>query len=137
MKKISLNVDRVSIALNNLYDRFIRKCQIKNLTEKSIESYRKRLIHFIEYYGGDKPIDRISSDTIDGFILWLKDTHTAGDITINSYLRDARALLRYGMECGYIKPFTAISMNLGVPRKLFNSSVKNRIVLSVSSRNLM
>ena len=106
MRKIILNGAKDSIGLNELYQRFIRKCKIKNLTEKSIESYEKRLSHFIEYYGGDTPIDRMSGDTIDEFVLWLKNTHTASDITINGYLRDVRALLRYGMECGYIKPFT-------------------------------
>lgn len=84
---------------------FLRKCRVKNLAEHSINSYEKKLIHFREFFNEKALLSSITADTIDDYILWLKDNTEANDITVNSYLRSLRAFLYYCMECGYVSNF--------------------------------
>lgn len=92
MQKISMT-KKNHLTASEAFELFIRKCKIKNLTDLSIESYQKKMVHFWEFYGKDTLVELISSDTIDEYILWLREHTKGNDITINSYLRTIRAFL--------------------------------------------
>lgn len=96
---------RTTLTIQEAFELFIRKCKIKNLTELSISSYEKKMVHFYEFIDKEEPITTITSDTVDDYILWLRENTEANDITINSYLRSVRAFLYYCMECNYIPTF--------------------------------
>lgn len=91
--------------INQAFDLFIRKCKVKNLTDLSISSYQKKMTHFYEFMDGNEPITNITRDTVDDYILWLRENTEANDITINSYLRSVRAFLYFCMESNYIPSF--------------------------------
>lgn len=63
------------------------------------------MVHFNEFLNGETNLSIITSDTIDDYILWLRENTEANDITINSYLRSVRAFLYYCMDCNYIPTF--------------------------------
>ena len=96
---------RSTLSIQEAFEMFIRKCKIKNLTDLSISSYQKKMVHFYEFTDKNQPITTITSDTVDDYILWLRENTKANDITINSYLRSVRAFLYYCMECNYIPSF--------------------------------
>lgn len=104
MKKIEMS-KKSNITINEAFELFIRKCKVKNLTDLSISSYEKKIIHFYEFLDKNLPITVVNSDTVDNYILWLRENTEANDITINSYLRTVRAFLYYCMECNYIPSF--------------------------------
>lgn len=104
MNKISMTKKK-DLTVEEGFELFIRKCKVKNLTELSITSYQKKMVHFFEFAGHEMKLQDITSDTISEYILWLRDNTEANDITINSYLRCIRALLYYCMDCGYLKSF--------------------------------
>ena len=93
------------LTLENAFEYFIRKCKVKNLTDSSIHSYYERIKYFYDFYGAKNRIEKISSDTVDNYILWLRQEHSANEISISSYIRSIRAFLYYCMNCGYIKQF--------------------------------
>ena len=84
-------------------DLFIRKCRVKNLAEPSIVSYQDKVQPFIDFYNGN--VSEITSDTVDNFILYLKEEHNVNDVSVVSYLRSVRAYLYYCMECKYMESF--------------------------------
>jgi integrase/recombinase XerD len=47
----------------------------------------------------------ITADTIDDYIMWMRENLNANDISINSYLRTVRAYLYFCMENGMIDNF--------------------------------
>ena len=94
-----------TLTIHEAFELFIRKCKIKNLTDLSISSYEKKMVHFYEFIDKSEPITNVTSDTVDDYILWLRENTEANDITINSYLRSVRAFLYYCMECNYIPSF--------------------------------
>ena len=104
MEKITMS-KRSTLSIQEAFEMFIRKCKIKNLTDLSISSYEKKMVHFYEFIDKNEPITTITSDTVDDYILWLRENTQANDITINSYLRSVRAFLYYCMECNYIPSF--------------------------------
>ena len=104
MKKITMS-KKSTPTIQEAFELFIRKCKIKNLTELSISSYEKKMVHFYEFIDKNEPITAITKDTIDDYMLFLRENTEANDITINSYLRSVRAFLYYCMECNYIPTF--------------------------------
>lgn len=94
-----------NLSIDEAFQLFIRKCKIKNLTELSIKSYQQKIVPFYEFMDKTQPITVISSDTVDNYILYLRENTQANDVTINSYLRSLRAFLYYCMECNYIPSF--------------------------------
>lgn len=94
-----------NLSIQEAFDLFIRKCKIKNLTDLSISSYEKKMVHFYEFIDKSDPITAVTKDTVDDYILWLRENTDANDITINSYLRSVRAFLYFCMEDRYIPTF--------------------------------
>jgi integrase/recombinase XerD len=105
MEKITMVKKTKNLTVEQAFALFIRKCRVKNLTDLSISSYEKKIIHFYEYVDKESSVAEIKSDTIDDYILWLRDNTQANDITINSYLRAVRAFIYYCQECGYVEHF--------------------------------
>lgn len=97
-KKSNLNIVE-------LMESFNKKCRVKNLSEKTISTYNTVCGFFIRFVGEDYPVDEITEETIDDYILHLQDMDSINDVTINSYLRNLRALLYYAMDCDYMPSF--------------------------------
>lgn len=104
MEKITMS-KKSNLSIQEVFDLFIRKCKIKNLTDLSISSYEKKMVHFYEFIDKSDPITAVTKDTVDDYILWLRENTDANDITINSYLRSVRAFLYFCMEDRYIPTF--------------------------------
>ena len=60
MQKISMS-RKIVPSIQEAFDLFIRKCKVKNLTELSIESYKRKIIHFYEFIGSDTSLTIIQS----------------------------------------------------------------------------
>ena len=104
MNKITM-VRKNNLTIEDAFTLFIRKCKVKNLTELSISSYEKKIVHFYAFMDKSNQVNEITSDVVDNYILWLRENSEANDITINSYLRAVRAFVYYCQECGYVAPF--------------------------------
>lgn len=104
MEKITMS-KKSNLSIQEAFDLFIRKCKIKNLTDLSISSYEKKMVHFYEFIDKNEPITAVTKDIVDDYILWLRENTEANDITINSYLRSVRAFLYFCMEDRYIPTF--------------------------------
>ena len=98
-------VRKNNLTIEDAFTLFIRKCKVKNLTELSISSYEKKIVHFYAFMDKSNQVNEITSDVVDNYILWLRENSEANDITINSYLRAVRAFVYYCQECGYVAPF--------------------------------
>ena len=104
MEKITMSKNS-DLTIEEAFEMFIRKCKVKNLSDLSVESYRKKIKFFFMFIDAKSYITDIKRETIDDYVLWLRENTDANDITINSYLRSARAFLYYCMDCDYIPHF--------------------------------
>ena len=105
MQKFSKS-KQAEITLDELFKTYIKKCIIRNLSPKTIKRYEEDYHIFERFIDGSTLTSQITSDTIDDFIIHLRNNTNAKGITINSYLRSIRAFLYFGMNGGYIQRFT-------------------------------
>ena len=103
--KISMSKKTNQPTIREAFDLFVKKCRVKNLTDESIASYNRKISRFYDFIDKESPIASVGKETVDNYILWLRENSKANDITINSYLRAVRAFLYYCMECNYIPRF--------------------------------
>lgn len=80
-----------NLTVDELFEVYIKKCIIKNLSEQTIKGYKVNYNVFEKFIKGITPINEITSNTIDNYILYLRENNTCNDVTINSYLRSIRA----------------------------------------------
>lgn len=97
-------VSKEELRLGAAIEQFLRKCRVKNLAEQTIISYQEKLKKFVKFLGADYPVGEITEETIDEFILHLRQ-ESLKDTSINTYLRAARSLLYFLMEGGKMKRF--------------------------------
>lgn len=105
MKQAITMSKTASMTVDGAFELFIRKCKVKNLSENSINSYWQKTIIFKDFVGHETDISTITENTVDDYILYLRDNTKANEITVNSYLRSVRAFLYYCMECNYLERF--------------------------------
>ena len=105
MNKITMK-SQTNLSFDEAFERFIRKCEIKNLTQNTIKSYREGIRPFDEFCKiSDIALADINGDTIDDFVLWLRKNHNVNDISVNTHLRSVRAFAYFAMDNGYIERF--------------------------------
>lgn len=110
---------------------YIRKCTIKNISEKTIKTYRngmkdflKRCEQNIEY------MDEITSYTVENYVLNHRNNPTCNDMTLNCYLRSIRVFLYWAMEEKYIpKPFTVQLLKTDTKIKATYTDAELRLLL--------
>lgn len=99
-----------TLSVHDCFEKYIKKCTIRNLSEKTICVYRKHYNILVEYIDKNSPISNITSDIMDDFIIYVKETHNCNDISINSLLRTIRAFLYYAIDNENISPRFTIHM---------------------------
>ena len=101
MQKIKMS-NPTNLTLNQAFEMYLKKCKVRNLSDKTILSYKQINKRFFDFCDPRKRLSTITEDTIDDYILWLRDEVRIKDVTINTYLRTLRAFLYYCMDCGYM-----------------------------------
>lgn len=108
MKKISMNNNNSNNSKINLdegYDQFIKYCKVRNLRIATLKHYDNTMLSVYKFIQPKTPINSITSDTVDEFILYCRNQLTIKDVTINTYVRTLRTILYYFMRLGYMKEF--------------------------------
>lgn len=105
-KKIELKREENQITFDRLFDEFIVYQKSKNLRQHTIKHYENTVnSSFYKYIDCKMEVKNITSKTIEGYINFLKSRGNIGDVTINTYLRDIRAILYYAMKEGYLAEY--------------------------------
>lgn len=91
--------------VNEAWDMFIRKCNVRNLSPNTIKTYNTHYGIFCEFISNETLVSEIDSYTVDEFILYVRESNNINDVTVNSYLRTIRVFLYYCMDCKYMDSF--------------------------------
>lgn len=87
-----------SLTIKEVFEAFLKKLKVSNVSNYTIIYYKDTLSYFIEYIGADTISKLITNEMIEDYIIYLKDKRQIKDITINSYLRAIRAFIKFGQE---------------------------------------
>jgi len=107
-RTLSLQEERQEKLITEAYQ-ILRRAKVNNnLSARTIKHYDTIMELLEKFFGGLDGVycSNIKRDTIDEFIEFLQDRNPEIRATsINSYLKDLRAVLYYFMERGYMKNF--------------------------------
>lgn len=108
MKQKITMTNSKKIMIQEAIDLFIRKANVRNLSETTLSTYKSHLGVFCRYKDSSQPLSTITEESIDDFIIYLRNNMNANDVTITTYLRTIRAFLYYSMDCGYMGRFKIV-----------------------------
>lgn len=91
--------------LDVLFDDFIRNCKVRNLRPATIQYYEDFINIFFKFIDYKTPANKVTKDTIDSYVLFLKKKGTENDTTINSNLNAIRSFCKFCQENGYMEKF--------------------------------
>ena len=103
-EKISMKKSN-DLSVKDAFSLFVKKATVRNLSDKTIKTYNNHFNIFSEFTDVQNPLEEITIDTIDDYIIYLRENNHVNDITINSYLRTMRAFLYYCMDNNYMEHF--------------------------------
>jgi len=136
MSRITMKNRRQDYTLSESFDHFIRKCKVKNLSEKSIKSYQQKVNQFFDFFGEERKISEVDVAAIENFILCMKKRKSCGDIAINSVLRSVRAWLYFCMDNEYIPRFKIQLVKCETPvKKTYTDSELIMLLRKPDTRN--
>ena len=122
------------MTLKELFEEFLIAKQCVNVSPYTLRFYEGCFRHFTDYIDENTPCSEITLQTVNSYILALKDRSGINDITINTYLRGMRAILYYGMEIVCIKPFKIVL--LGAEKKQKETYSEHEIAALIQKPNL-
>ena len=70
-RKLQINKP-ISKSISECLELFIKHCQSKNLSQRTIKTYHFECTDFIEWYGVDKGIAEVTSETVGEYILHIQ-----------------------------------------------------------------
>lgn len=90
--------------MSDAIESYLKRCKIKNLSERTQEYYAENLEHFCKVMPHIQYADEITQDVLDSFV--LKEMDRKNRVTsINSRLRGIYAFLRFCFKQEYSQPF--------------------------------
>ena len=106
MKKLSIK-EKKELDIQESFDYFIRKCEIKNLSARTISTHKDHFRIFNLFLESKEiyTMQGITIKIIDDFIFYLKDNRKCKGMTINCYLRGLRVFIYFCMEENYMTKY--------------------------------
>ena len=90
--------------LSECIEEFMRRCRLKNLSERTIEYYTEIFQHIRKTMPDIQTIEDFTEEKLETFLLNEMDRGNK-TASINTRLRGIFAFLRYCFECGYLERY--------------------------------
>lgn len=87
------------------FEEYIIDMKSRNLRQGTIKHYQEFIQQIYKRIPQDTLISSFGADTVPAFIVALKDSENLNDVSIGTYSRDLKTLLRFFMDKEYIPHF--------------------------------
>lgn len=104
MKKIKMMVSN-SMTFEEGCNEYLDNCRARNLREGTIKHYVDTINQIYKYVDRDMPIEDITVQIFDKFIMALRKNKDMNDMTLYTYSRDLKTLLYFFMRREYMPNF--------------------------------
>lgn len=92
-------------SIQSCFEKFIRSCEAKNLSRATIQFYENSHKRFSQFIDTSLAVSAITPDTINEYILFIRNNTKANDVSTQTYIRAIRAFCYYLMDMGYLGEF--------------------------------
>ncbi|MFL0248377.1 tyrosine-type recombinase/integrase [Candidatus Clostridium stratigraminis] len=100
-----INVKNKCKTMKEVFREFLNSCRVKNLSEKTLTYYEDNYYEFAKFYDDENLINSITKETVESYILHLKNNTGNNDRSINTRLSALRTFLYFAMKENYIEEF--------------------------------
>ena len=104
MRKIRMCVD-VDKTFAEGFEEYILDCKSRNLRDGTIRHYRESIKQIYMRVPADTLISDMDEYTVPEFIIALRDDPNLNDVSMGTYARDLKTLMRFFMRCEYLPYF--------------------------------
>ncbi len=98
-------IKHISKPISECLEIFIKHCQTKNLSKRTLKTYRAECNYFVNWYGEENDIATITADTVEDYILHIQKTGIS-ETYVATRIRQLRAFLYFCMDREYLCKFT-------------------------------
>ena len=104
MKKMRMCFPREKTFVDG-FEEYILDCKARNLREGTINHYRESVKQIYKRIPPDTPISSLNQQTMKDFYIALRDDPNLNEVSMGTYARDFKTLMRFFMKCQYIPYF--------------------------------
>ena len=87
------------------FQEFILDCKSRNLRQGTIIHYEVAIKQIYKRVSADTPISELSEKTMPEFIIALREDPNINDVSLGTYARDLKTILRFFIRCEYLPHF--------------------------------
>ena len=87
------------------FQEFILDCKSRNLRQGTIIHYEVAIKQIYKRVPADTLISELSEKTMPEFIIALREDPNINDVSLGTYARDLKTILRFFMRCEYLPHF--------------------------------
>ena len=84
---------------------YVLDCKARNLREGTIHHYEESIKQIYKRIPPNTPISSMNRHTMDAFYISLRADPHINEVTMGTYARDLKTLMRFFMKCQYIPSF--------------------------------
>ena len=84
---------------------YILDCKARNLRDGTIHHYQESIKQIYKRIPPDTPISSINKQTMTDFYIALREDPNLNEVSMGTYARDLKTLMRFFMKCQYLPHF--------------------------------
>lgn len=87
------------------YEEYVLDMKARNLRDGTIRHYEQSIKQIYKRIPPDTPIESFDEKTVPNFIIQLREDPKLNEVSLGTYSRDLKTLLRFFMKCKYLPHF--------------------------------
>ena len=104
MKKIKM-ITQTGKTFQQGYEEYVLEMKSRNLRDGTLRHYEQSVKQIYKRIPADTLIAEMGPQTMPNFIIALRDDPKLNDVSMGTYARDLKTLMRFFMRCGYLENF--------------------------------
>lgn len=104
MKKLKMKT-KTNLTFKEGCEEYLDYCKARNLRDGTIKHYKESIKSIYRFIEPSTPIESLNGDTMNNFIIDMKDKLNIKDTTLYTYSRDLKTLMRFFMKQEYLPYF--------------------------------
>lgn len=91
------------------FSEYLFDCKARNLRQGTIVHYEQSIRQIYRHFPPEMPISEFNAQAMQQFVVILRENPNINDVSMRTYARDLKTLLRFFMRCNYI-PFFEVKI---------------------------
>lgn len=104
MKKLTMKKE-TNLTFEEGCEEYLLYCMARSLRDGTIKHYKECMKSIYRFIDPNTPISSFNQETMNNFILDIKDNLNVKDTTLYAYARDLKTLMRFFVKNDYLKTF--------------------------------